>query len=228
MTLVTAEHLTNGMVVGLLLASGFGRRFDADGRRNKLLARLPDGQTLVAASARALCSVLEHVAVVVPSRGTLLEAALCDLPVRVIRNTRAKEGIGASIAVGIAALRTEFPKARGWLVALGDMPFIAPRTIRAVAEALSRADPGERRIVAPVYGGRRGHPVGFVSAFGDDLAALQGDVGASALLKTQPIETVDCDDPGILRDIDTQDDLSRVGLATMPTREAGLSMTPRK
>lgn len=213
MTGVTAEHLASGMVVGLLLASGFGRRFDAGGRRNKLLARLPDGQTLVAASARTLCSVLEHVAVVVPSRGTLLEAALCDLPVRVIRNTRAREGIGASIAVGIAALRTEFPKARGWLVALGDMPFIAPHTIGAVADALLLADAGERRIVAPFYNDRRGHPVGFTSGFGDDLAALQGDVGASGLLRTHPIDPVACDDPGILRDIDTQEDLSNARLA---------------
>ena len=221
MTAETAGHLASGMVVGLLLASGFGRRFDAGGRRNKLLARLPDGQTLVAASARTLCSVLEHVAVVVPSRGTLLEASLSDLPVRVIRNARAKEGIGASIAVGIATLRTEFPKARGWLVALGDMPFIAPETIGAVAEALARAGDGERRIVAPFYDDRRGHPVGFASGFGDELTALDGDVGASVLMRTHAIDTIACDDPGILRDIDTQEDLSDAHRASGTAARAG-------
>ena len=212
MTVLSAESLSSGMVVGLLLASGFGRRFDAAGRRNKLLARLPDGQTLVTASARALCSALEHVAVVVPSRGTLIEAALSDLPVRLIRNARAKEGIGASIAVGIAALRQEFPKAKGWLIALGDMPFIAPRSIRAVAEALA-ADDDDRRIVTPVYRGRRGHPVGFASGHGDALSALEGDVGASVLIGSNRVDIVDCGDPGVLRDIDTRDDLSRVTAA---------------
>jgi molybdenum cofactor cytidylyltransferase len=222
MTVVSAESLSSGMVVGLLLASGFGRRFDAAGRRNKLLARLPDGRTLVAASAEALCSVLDHVAVVVPSRGTLLEAALSDLPVRLVRNARAKEGIGASIAVGIASLRNEFPKARGWLVALGDMPFIAPRTIRAVAEALvpSNDDTNARRIVAPVYDGLRGHPVAFGAGLGEELTALQGDIGASVLMRNLAVDVIDCDDPGILRDIDTRDDLSRAASVTDPVSEA--------
>ncbi len=211
MTTLAAEA-PGGVVVGLLLASGFGRRFDAAGRRNKLLARLPDGRTVVAASARALCDVLEHVAVVVPARGTLLEAALSDLPIRLVRNARAREGIGASIAVGIAALRNDFPAAKGWLVALGDMPFILPRTIRCIAAALKdqitdgHAGPD---IVAPVFDGRRGHPVGFSRACDDALVSLSGDVGASRLLQGPTLQTIPCDDPGVLRDIDTKEDLER-------------------
>jgi molybdenum cofactor cytidylyltransferase len=208
MTTVQAAGLSGGMVVGLLLASGFGRRFDADGRRNKLLARLPDGQTLVTASARALCSALEHVAVVVPSRGTLIEAALSDLPVRLIRNHRATEGMGASIAVGIAALEAEFPKATGWLIALGDMPFVMPRTIRSIADAIGLA--GAHRIVAPIYRGRRGHPVGFDHELTASLINLEGDVGASTLMKTHPVGLIDSEDPGVVQDIDTRDDLSSV------------------
>ena len=83
---------------------------------------------------------------------------MSDLPVRLIRNPRAKEGMGASIAVGIAALRAEFPRARGWLIALGDMPFVAPQTIRAVADAIGH---GRHPIVAAWHDGHRGHPVGF-------------------------------------------------------------------
>ena len=212
MTVETVGGLSSGMVVGLLLASGFGRRFDAGGRRNKLLARLPDGQTLVAASARALCGALEHVAVVVPSRGTLIEAALSDLPLQLIRNARAKEGMGASIAVGIAALRADFPRARGWLIALGDMPFVAPRTIRSIADALSsNGDQGGTPIVAAAYEGRRGHPVAFPDALGDELAALEGDVGASVLMKMHGVRLMECADPGVLRDIDTPADLARGG-----------------
>ncbi len=210
MTIPTANGLTSGMVVGLLLASGFGRRYDAAGRRNKLLARLPDGQTLVTASARALCNALEHVAVVVPSRGTLIEAALSDLPILVVRNARAEEGMGSSIAVGIAALRDEFPKATGWLIALGDMPFVAPRTIRSIADALlARSDDGPS-IIAASFDGRRGHPVAFSNMHGDELSALNGDVGASQLMRAHRLRLVDCSDAGVLQDIDTPEDLTRV------------------
>ena len=224
---MSASSITDGSVVGavvgLLLASGFGRRFDAGGRRNKLLAHLPDGRTLVSASAHALCSALEHVAVVVPSRGTLIEAALSDLPLRLIRNSRAKDGIGASIAVGIEALRADFPGARGWLIALGDMPFIAPETIRAIADALPVADgnacndgantgTNSGEIVAASYRGRRGHPVAFARTLGPQLMMLDSDIGASGLLEIHGVRLIECDDPGVLRDIDTRDDLSRVQL----------------
>ncbi len=223
-TIMSARNTSDGAVIGLLLASGFGRRFDAGGRRNKLLAHLPDGRTLISASAHALCSALEHVAVVVPARSTLIEAALSDLPLRLIRNPRAKDGIGASIAVGIAALRADFPHARGWLIALGDMPFIAPATIRAIADALPVIDANASRsgtthgansdtsggeIVAAAYRGRRGHPVAFARRLGPELLMLDSDIGASRLLETLGVRLIACDDPGVLRDIDTRDDLAR-------------------
>jgi len=203
--------VSGGMVVGLLLASGFGRRFDAGGRRNKLLARLPDGRTVVSASARALCEALDHVAIVIPARGVLLEAALSDLPVRLVRNSRAKEGIGASIAVGVATLKADYPQAAGWLIALGDMPFILPRTIRAIAETLPAVNGSKGRVaVAASYQGRRGHPVVFSRAFDDALLRLDGDAGASSVLATADVRAVECEDPGILRDIDTREDLELV------------------
>jgi molybdenum cofactor cytidylyltransferase len=222
MTAKTAAGTSSGIVVGLLLASGFGRRFDAEGRRNKLLAHLPDGQTLVSASARALCSALEHVAIVVPARGMLIQAALSDLPVRLIRNARAREGIGASLAVGVAALQADFPDARGWLIALGDMPFLLPSTIRTIADALPAHDsPRSRRneIVAAAYRGRRGHPVAFARTLGPELMRLAGDVGASALLRKHEVSLIECDDPGVIRDIDTRDDLSRVDASNRPGRD---------
>lgn len=212
-------------LIGLLLASGRGRRFDAGGRRNKLLAALPDGQSVVVASARAMCAALAQVVVVVPSRATLLEAALSDLPVRLVRNARAREGMGASIAVGVEAIETEFPDAAGWVVALGDMPFIAPATITLVADALLAARGGKvggngsaprspvqarPAIVIPAYRGRRGHPVAFSGALGSELRALCGDVGASALFERHPVQMIECDDSGIVRDIDTPEDLGTV------------------
>jgi molybdenum cofactor cytidylyltransferase len=211
---VPRDAAVAGPVVGLLLAAGFGRRFDAGGRRNKLLARLPDGQTIVAAAARALCSVLDHVAVVVPSKSALLEAALSDLPVRLIRNARADEGMGASIATGITELEAAFPHARGWLIALGDMPFVAPATILTISGAVGP----QGRIVAAGHGGRRGHPVAFERSLSAELGTLDGDVGANVLMGRYGVRIIDCGDPGVIRDIDTPGDLQAAGPALAAPR----------
>ncbi len=47
-----APLIKTDLPTGVLLAAGFGRRFDADGQRNKLLEKLPDGRTIAWRSAR--------------------------------------------------------------------------------------------------------------------------------------------------------------------------------
>lgn len=83
------------------------------------------------------------------------------------------------------------------------MPYLTPHTIRAIADGLTSPE----AIVAPSYQGQRGHPVAFGSAYTSRLVALEGDTGARELLISEHITIVDVDDAGIVRDIDTPDDL---------------------
>jgi molybdenum cofactor cytidylyltransferase len=100
------------------------------------------------------------------------------------------------------ALRHALP-ADGWLVALGDMPFVQDATLAALRDAVL----GGTGIAVPVFGGRRGNPVAFGAVYLDALLALGGDQGARRLLASHPVAEVEVDDPGILRDIDTPSDL---------------------
>src|SRR5581483_1569221 len=93
--------------------------------------------------------------------------------------------------------------AEGWIVALADMPRIQSSTIEAVARALD----GGASLVAPFYAGQRGHPVGFGAGHREALLSLDGDSGARALLKSERVMRLDVDDAGILRDVDTPEDL---------------------
>lgn len=187
--------------IGLLLAAGRGTRFDPRGLENKLLAPLADGTPVAAAAAhRLLASVPRVVAVVRPGAEALahvLNDAGCD----VVFSTDAVRGMGASLAAGVRASGD----AEGWIVALADMPWIAPSTIEAIAR---RLDAGAS-IVVPVHRGQRGHPVGFGAAHGAALAALDGDVGARSLLASPDVMAIEVDDAGILADIDTHADLRR-------------------
>lgn len=186
--------------VGILLAAGRGRRFDPLGARNKLLALLPDGEPVVVASARALLSVLPRVIAVVPPADGGVGERLRALGVDVTVCADADSGMAASL---VHAIRHSLPDADAWLVALGDMPFVLPSTLRALLAALADG----AGIAAPLHEGRRGNPVAFGAVHLPALLALEGEYGARALLKSMPVRDVAVDDPGICRDIDTPADL---------------------
>jgi molybdenum cofactor cytidylyltransferase len=189
--------------VGILMAAGRGRRFDPLGQRNKLLQVLPGGEQVVVASARKLLGVLPTVIAVVPPDDGGVAALLSALGCRVTVCPDADSGMAASLVHAIRHSLSLGQAPDAWLVALGDMPHVAPATLQALADALNAGAP----IAAPVMAGRRGNPVGFGSVHLQALLALQGDQGARRLLQGCPVTEVAVDDPGIFRDIDTPADL---------------------
>jgi molybdenum cofactor cytidylyltransferase len=185
----------------LLLAAGRGTRFDPSGLQDKLLTPLADGTPVACAAAHALLATLPNVVAIVRPGAEALAHALNETGCDVIFSTDAERGMGATLAAGVRATADS----QGWIVALADMPWIAPATIEALAR---RIDAGGS-IVAPAYCGRRGHPVAFGAMHREALSALDGDTGARGLLASNEVVTVDVDDPGILADIDTHADLRR-------------------
>jgi molybdenum cofactor cytidylyltransferase len=183
----------------LLLAAGYGSRFDPDGLHNKLLARMPDGGVVAHEAAHRLLLVVTRVLAVVRPGSEALARMLNDAGCDVVFSNDAERGMGASLAAGIEASADS----EGWIVALADMPRIAVATVEAVARTLD----GGASIVVPFYQGQRGHPVGFGPEHRDALMGLDGDTGARALLASHQIARLDVDDPGILRDVDTPEDL---------------------
>ncbi|MGD0958306.1 MAG: nucleotidyltransferase family protein [Methylomonas sp.] len=185
-------------IIGILLAAGTSSRFGLD----KLTQRLPSSGELVALQAcRHLLAGADGVLAVVRPGSEALAAQLQSIGAQVRVCTNASQGMGTSLAFGISAC----PDADGWLIALADMPWIAPATIVKVADALRSG----ATIAAPVWQSRRGHPVGFSSTMHAELAALRGDIGAKALIQTnlEQLSLVDCYDPGVLWDIDQPDDM---------------------
>lgn len=185
------------MNVGILvLAAGRATRFGAD----KRLAKLPGGR-------RVIDTLLDNL------RATGLEFTVClgvndnhiadplqKENVDCIQCSRADEGMGGTLAEASGFI----PGWDGVIVALADMPWIAPDTYLQVAARLS-----EKRICVPVREGRRGHPVGFGSDFLVELQSLGGDTGARHLLKRYAKQVVELpvNDVAIHRDIDRPSDL---------------------
>lgn len=193
-------------MIGILLAAGFSRRFGAS---NKLLQLLPDGRSIALAAAQNLIQAVPLTIAVLRPDNTQLQNLLTAIGVKVIFCSEQQQTMADSLTFAIRYcsdnIQDDFSTSpAGFLIALADMPYIAPSTITSLAATLNNAD-----IVVPTYQGQRGHPVAFAAKFRSELLALQGDEGARAILKRHAadVRLLPCNDAGILRDIDTPADL---------------------
>jgi molybdenum cofactor cytidylyltransferase len=181
----------------LLLAAGRSVRFGSD----KRLALLPDGKTVLEATLINIQASNLPVLVCL-ANGEDAAAKICDrMCVNFVVCENAKLGMGYTLAQGIVHIS-------GWkgvLVALADMPFVQATTYSQLGKSLF-ADTIRR----PQCDGRAGHPVAFGANYFGELAAHSGEDGARGLLSkyAAKVSTIECADPGVLRDIDRPSDLS--------------------
>ena len=187
----------------IVLAAGRGSRFA--GPDHKLVQALGEASVLGQTIGHAIASRLP--VVVVTTAPLAAEAArwVARRDVVVLPEVGSPGGgplgMGFSIAAGVAA-RSD---GGGWLVLPGDMPLVQPSTIQQVAQAL-----GQHAVVFAQHRGRRGHPVGFGAELFSELVQLTGDEGARRLVARYPAHGLELEDPGVLVDLDTLDDLAAI------------------
>ncbi|MBX3606406.1 MAG: nucleotidyltransferase family protein [Piscinibacter sp.] len=187
----------------IVLAAGRGSRFL--GTDHKLAQRLGSATVLATTLRHAVSS---HLPVVVVTTETFAETARRSVAARDVvvlpevgSAGHEELGMGHSIAMGVAA-RSD---ASGWLILPADMPMVRSDTLREVARELD-----EHAVVYAQHKGVRGHPVGFAAELYSELVALRGDEGARRLVARYPALGVEVDDPGVLIDVDTEDDLDNL------------------
>ncbi|WP_455425120.1 NTP transferase domain-containing protein [Dryocola sp. LX212] len=175
----------------IIAAAGLGTRFSlAGGIGHKLNAALAKGCVFEQTLRNACASGLEVHVVTRPDN--LHVQQICSAQ-RIPFTLVASEGLGESIAAGVAATDSW----HGWLVHLADMPFVPPAVFIQIADAL-----GQHALVRPRADNQPGHPVGFSSVWRKELCQLTGDDGARELLRGQPLYFIELKDSDFLRDID--------------------------
>ena len=183
----------------VVVAAGQGSRFK--GARHKLDQPLAGSTVLGCTLRHAVESGLPVVLVTTAAFAAIGLEHLTRRDLVLLPPEEARRGMGNSIAAGVA----ERASAAGWLVLPGDMPLVRPSTLSAIAAALA-----EHTVVQAQYRGRRGHPVGFSSELYSELVALEGDEGARRVVARYPVHGEELNDPGVLVDVDTLDDLAQV------------------
>jgi molybdenum cofactor cytidylyltransferase len=88
------------------------------------------------------------------------------------------------------------------IILLGDQPLITPRIIDTL---ISTWRTREKRIVAPLYDGKRGNPILFANSLFPDLLEVSGDEGGRSVVERhrQELETVELGDAMASYDVDT-------------------------
>ncbi len=186
----------------LLLCGGRASRFGSD----KLLVPVKRGsQTLpmAALSARSAIEGTGNALAVVPPGADELCEVLAKAGCDILESEATARGLGASLAAGVARSRD----ADGWIVALGDMPFIEAATFASILASLRSGS----LVAAPIHRATnaRGHPVGFSARLLEELLALDGDEGARSVIQSHrdDVVLIPVDDEGVTIDIDTPRDL---------------------
>ncbi|MEZ0318593.1 MAG: nucleotidyltransferase family protein [Pyrobaculum sp.] len=181
------------MCVGVVLAAGVSTRFPG----NKLLAPLR-GRPLVWWAVETVREALGEVYVVVGHMAEeVRRASGAD---GAVYNPWWALGLSTSVKAAVAA----FVDARCLLFMPGDMPLVRPDTVREVARC-------EGGLTVPTYHGVRGNPVALCrQAYATALTEVSGDVGLRVLIGKVPVRYVEVDDPGVLIDVDTPQDLGRI------------------
>jgi molybdenum cofactor cytidylyltransferase len=196
----TLRDRPDASVHGILLAAGTSSRY---GDTNKLLATV-DGTPLVRHAAAALVdSAVDGVTVVVGCEAESVTDAFSGLDVTIRQNENYADGQSTSVRVGIKSASARDADAA--LVALGDMPSVAPATHSLLVSAYKH---GVADCMAAAHEGCRGNPVLFDAWFFPALTAVDGDVGGRQLLRdTDDAVTIETADPGVLRDVDHPNEL---------------------
>ena len=187
---ITVDNI--GIVV---LAAGSSKRFNGDKRH----ALLGNGKTILENTLSSIPdSFTKRILVVRP--GEIKDFSKLAANWLLCEAEAASSGMAHSLKAALGPAQTW----QGALIALADMPYIKPSTYKAIQNAL-----GSHDIVIPRYEQQQGNPVAFRQHYFQEIQALQGDKGAKSLLQKykQQCFLLDCNDSGIIKDIDKPDAL---------------------
>lgn len=205
---------------GIILAAGASTRF---GQPKQLLDWR--GQPFVHAVAQtALAAGLSPVIVVTGANAEAVEAAVRDLPVKIVRNAEWQEGQASSIRAGITALidplrhfvtpppfsaevRGKWGRTGGGIFLLADQPQIPVNILQALTEVHAQELPA---ILAPLVLDQRANPVLFDRRTFPDLLELKGDVGGRGIFDKHRVKYLPWHDDRLLLDVDTPEHYQRL------------------
>jgi molybdenum cofactor cytidylyltransferase len=199
----------------LIPAAGHSQRMG----RAKLLLPLAGRPIILHTIAAWQQSRVDRVVVVVRSGDHALADAVKPANIEVVIPESPPPDMKASLQAALRHIERQYSPTSddAFLVAPADMPRLSPAIVdRLIAH---HAFGSQRKILAPLLAGRRGHPVLFPWDFAGDVHGLAADEGLNAIVGRHEPTLLRCED--LVReneypfaDIDTTEDYERINQMT--------------
>jgi molybdenum cofactor cytidylyltransferase len=187
----------------IVLAAGTAYRMG----RPKQLAHLGGVPILVHVLRTVREAGLKDIIVVLGSSAEAIKKEVVLEGFGVVENSAYNQGISGSIKLGLSQVAIE---AGAVLILLADQPLVLSSTLSRLIAEYGRSRP---QAAIPTYQGRPGNPVLLDRSLFDKARQLKGDEGFRSILRdSQNVIRIEVDDPGILLDVDTPEDLERCEL----------------
>lgn len=173
------------------------------------------GRTLVERAVGAFTAVgVDDVVVVTGHRGDEVAPVAIRAGASVSPNPRFDEGMYSSVRSGVAALH---PGVSRFFLLPADVPLVRPETVGRLARSVWSAARAAGvaagpAVVYPAYHESTGHPPLISAKLREEIVGGDPPGGLRELLMRHVASSllVEVDDPGVLPDADTQDDLTRI------------------
>lgn len=198
------EHTTTAAII---LAAGTSSRMGAG--RHKLLLPLGNRPVLAHVIEATLASQARPIVVVLGHQAEQVQAAIAqhtDHPrISTVENPDYQQGMSTSLHAGVKAIINQAAsplRPDSALIILGDQPMMTAHILNTLIT--TRQTTG-KRIIAPLYEGKRGNPILFDASLFPELLEVTGDEGARSVIERHRTEvaTVELGSTVATYDVDT-------------------------
>ncbi|WP_187296399.1 nucleotidyltransferase family protein [Tepidibacter mesophilus] len=189
------------MICGIILASGFSRRFGKD----KLIQEIDGEKIIEKIIKQAKNSNFKELIIVY--RNYYIRAIADKYNIKSVHNIDANKGQSSSLKKGILANEQD---CNGFMFLMGDQPFLKSEHINRLIDEFRNNN--STKIIVPRYLGVNGSPVIFPTCLKECLLNISGDTGGKKVINKnlEKVHFVNFEEAIVGKDIDTLDELRQI------------------
>ena len=189
------------MITCILLSAGLSERFGSP----KALAPIAKNNVIQHLQNTFLESTCDNIVVVLGANHKDIEPFIfIHKRIRVVYNKDYYFGQTSSIQAGLKAVENS---SAGIMFQPVDCPLVQASSVDTIIDCFKKNSPD---LLIPCYQGKKGHPPIFHQRLRQTILELPLTLGLNSLFSYNPPQTLDIDDPGILKSFNTPEEFEAI------------------